>query len=97
MFRMARLRALLLLSATLLVALPALSQGCALCYTQAAGSTANFVRALRYGILTLVLPAMCITSAIIWAAHRKSRYYGSAAIPETYEFGAATGQHPVED
>jgi hypothetical protein len=54
---MARLRALLLLFAMLMFALPAVSQGCALCYTQAAGSGANLIRALRLGILMLVLPA----------------------------------------
>jgi hypothetical protein len=81
---------ILLFFTVLLLGTPALSQGCALCYTQAAASGTGFVRALRMGIFTLVVPAMSITSAMIWMAYRKRHYYGSAAAAG-YESGTEDG------
>ena len=40
----------------LLTAVPAFSQNCALCYTQAASSGARMIQALKSGILILVIP-----------------------------------------
>jgi hypothetical protein len=53
--RLLRLAALVLICVGAL-ALPAFSQGCALCYTQAASSGAKMIQALKEGIILLVIP-----------------------------------------
>jgi hypothetical protein len=55
------------------LALPALTfaQSCALCYTQAAGSGARLIQALRGGILMLAIPPMFICTAITVMAYKK--------------------------
>ena len=52
---------------------PALAraQGCALCYTQAAGSGSRVIQALKSGILLLVVPPMLICLVITWMAYKK--------------------------
>jgi hypothetical protein len=54
---------------------PAFSQGCALCYTQAAGGTARFIQALRSGILILIIPPMLMSVAISVLAYRKRHQF----------------------
>lgn len=64
-----RLFALVIL---LLLAIPAFSQSCALCYTQAASTGARMIQALRSGILVLVLPPTFASVAMLFIVHRKS-------------------------
>jgi hypothetical protein len=59
----------------LAIAVPALPQGCALCYTQAASSGARFVGALRNGILILIVPPMFMSIGITWLAYRKRNHF----------------------
>jgi hypothetical protein len=47
------------------------AQGCALCYTQAAGSGSRVIQALKSGILLLVVPPMMICLVITWMAYKK--------------------------
>jgi hypothetical protein len=47
------------------------AQGCALCYTQAAGSGSRVIAALKSGILILVVPPMLICLGITWMAYKK--------------------------
>ena len=47
------------------------AQGCALCYTQAAGSGSRVIQALKSGILLLVVPPMLICLVITWMAYKK--------------------------
>ena len=47
------------------------AQGCALCYTQAAGSGSRVIAALKSGILILVIPPMLICLGITWMAYKK--------------------------
>ncbi len=61
--------------AVLLFAVPAFSQSCALCYTQAAASGARFIGALRNGILVLVIPPMFMSVGITWLAYRKRNQF----------------------
>ena len=61
----------LLLAGILVFAVPAFSQSCALCYTQAASSGARFIAALRSGILVLMVPPMFMSVGITWLAYRK--------------------------
>jgi hypothetical protein len=58
-------------------ALPAFSQGCSLCYAQAASSGARFIAALRSGILVLVIPPMFISVGITVLAYRKRNQFHS--------------------
>lgn len=56
----------------LLIALPAFSQSCALCYTQAASTGARMIQALRSGILVLVLPPTFASVGMLFVVHRRS-------------------------
>lgn len=53
-------------------AVPAFSQGCALCYTQAASSGAKMIEALKTGILILVIPPTLGSIGMIFVLRRKS-------------------------
>ena len=61
----------LLAFGVLLFPLPAFSQGCALCYTQAASSGAQMIAALKSGILILVLPPTLGSIGMLFIVHRK--------------------------
>jgi hypothetical protein len=71
-----RLSAIGLIGLTMLVAPPpAFSQGCALCYTQAASAGAKFIEALRSGILVLIIPPMFMSVGITVMAYRKRNQF----------------------
>jgi hypothetical protein len=55
----------------LLTALPAFSQSCALCYTQAAAAGSKMIAALRSGILILVVPPTLASVGMVFVVHRK--------------------------
>ena len=55
----------------LLAAVPAFSQQCALCYTQAASSGRRMIQALQGGILILVLPPTLGSIGMIFVVYRK--------------------------
>lgn len=57
--------------AMILVAAPAFSQQCALCYTQAASAGHRMIEALRSGILVLVLPPTLASVGLIFVVHKK--------------------------
>jgi hypothetical protein len=59
--------ALLVLAAPI----PAFSQSCALCYTQAASSGARMIAALKSGILILVLPPTLGSIGMIFVVYQK--------------------------
>jgi len=61
----------ILVSLLLLTAMPAFSQSCALCYTQAASSGAKMIAALKSGILILIVPPTLGTIGMIFIVHRK--------------------------
>ena len=54
-----------------LAAVPAFSQSCALCYTQAASSGSRMIEALRSGILILIAPPTGMTIGMIFVCYRK--------------------------
>ena len=62
---------ILIFMAVLLVAAPAFSQSCALCYTQAASAGQRMIEALRSGILILVLPPTFASIGMLFIVHRK--------------------------
>ena len=54
------------------------AQGCAMCYQTAAGSGAQFIQALRHGILIMFFPPILIMGAILYAAYRKRNQFNAA-------------------
>lgn len=52
--------------------LPAFSQSCALCYTQAASSGSRMIQALKSGILILVIPPTLGSVGMIFLLRRKN-------------------------
>lgn len=61
------------------------AQGCALCYTQAAGSGSRVIQALKSGILILVVPPMLICLGITWMAYKKRNAFNEDAYGEREE------------
>jgi len=55
----------------LLTAVPAFSQNCALCYTQAASAGARMIEALKSGILILIVPPTLGSIGMIFVVHHK--------------------------
>ncbi len=55
----------------LLTAVPAFSQSCSLCYTQAASAGARMIAALQIGIVVLVLPPTLGSIGMIFVVYRK--------------------------
>ncbi|MFY9841482.1 MAG: hypothetical protein WA718_10680 [Terriglobales bacterium] len=74
------------LVALLMVAapLPAFSQSCALCYTQAASAGARMIEALRSGILVLIIPPTFMSVCMIYIMYRKRNQFRQGAdAPDT--------------
>lgn len=61
------------------------AQGCALCYTQAAGSGSRVIQALKSGILILVVPPMLICLGITWMAYKKRNEFNEDLPADTSE------------
>jgi hypothetical protein len=55
----------------LLAPVPAFSQSCALCYTQAASSGARMIQALKSGILVLIAPPTFMSIGLFFVCYRK--------------------------
>ena len=58
------------------------AQGCALCYTQAAGSGSRMIAALRSGILILAIPPVVICVGITWMAYKKRNRFNDDERPD---------------
>ncbi|MGD0468189.1 MAG: hypothetical protein ABSA54_07435 [Terriglobales bacterium] len=58
--------------------LPAFSQSCALCYTQAASAGARMIQALRSGILILIVPPTFMSIGMIFIVYRKRNQFRQA-------------------
>lgn len=59
--------------------LPAYSQSCALCYTQAASAGARMIEALRSGILILIIPPTFLTAGAFLVLYRKRNQFKQAS------------------
>jgi hypothetical protein len=57
--------------AMLAAPLPAFSQSCSLCYTQAASAGARMIQALRSGILILIVPPTFMSIGMIFIVYHK--------------------------
>src|ERR1700751_4364234 len=71
------------------------AQDCAMCYQTAAGSGAQFIQALRHGILIMFFPPILIMGAIFYAAYRKRNQFNSAETAAGPE--AALGEDFIPD
>jgi hypothetical protein len=58
--------------------IPAFSQNCALCYTQAASTGARMIQALRSGILILIVPPTLGTVGLFFVIHRRTHQFKRA-------------------
>jgi len=65
----------LIASAMLAAPLPAFSQSCALCYTQAASAGARMIQALQSGILILIVPPTAMSVGMIFIVVRKRNQF----------------------
>jgi hypothetical protein len=72
------------LAVYLLCAMPrhAHAQGCSACYTQAAGSGFRMIRALRSGIVVLIVPPVLCCFAISWVAFKKRNQFDDDSCDE---------------
>jgi hypothetical protein len=67
----------------LLAPVPAFSQSCALCYTQAASSGSRMIQALKSGILILIAPPTFMSIGLIVVCYRRrNRTRGDAGESE---------------
>ncbi len=57
--------------AILLISVPAFSQSCALCYTQAAAAGRRMIEALRSGIIVLMIPPAFMSVGFSVLAYRR--------------------------
>jgi len=71
LYRAGILVCFLLLIGLFATALPAFSQSCALCYTQAASSGARMIQALKSGILILIIPPTLGSIGMIFIMRHK--------------------------
>jgi hypothetical protein len=55
----------------LLSPVPAFSQSCALCYTQAASSGSRMIQALKSGILVMIVPPTLGSIGMIFVVYKK--------------------------
>ena len=75
------------LLALMVVSLPAFSQSCALCYTQAASASARMIQGLRSGILVLIVPPTLMWVGITAVLYRKRNQF--------YDADASAGSDPI--
>jgi hypothetical protein len=68
-----KLRSLILAALLFLSAVPALSQGCAMCYSTAAEASSEGQKAIRRGVIVLLVPPLGFMSLGVWMASRYAR------------------------
>jgi hypothetical protein len=62
--------------------LPAFSQSCALCYTQAASAGHRMIQALQSGILVLIVPPTFMSVGMIFVVYRKRNKFRRDDAPD---------------
>jgi len=61
---------------------PAFSQGCSLCYTQAASAGTRMIEALRSGIFILIVPPTLVSVGMIFVVLRKRNQFRRDDTPD---------------
>lgn len=68
-----KFRTSILAAFLLLWAMPAFSQGCAMCYSTAKATSKDGQRAISKGVVVLLLPPLSFMTLGVWAAFRYGR------------------------
>jgi len=63
--------------------LPAFSQSCALCYTQAASAGNRMIQALQSGILILIVPPTLMSVGMIFIVYHKRHQFRREDAPHS--------------
>lgn len=69
----------------LLAPVPAFSQNCALCYTQAASSGSRMIQALKSGILVMIVPPTLGSIGMIFVVYKKRNQVRRTEEEENHE------------
>jgi hypothetical protein len=73
----------------LVASAPALSQSCALCYTQAASAGTKMIQALRSGILILIIPPTLASIGMVFVLRRKDAQFNQPNGPDEMPEGSS--------
>ncbi len=65
------------------------AQGCAACYTQAAGSGSRMIQALRSGIFTLIVPSVLLCVGITWMTYKKRNQFNEDSCEQSPDVNSA--------
>lgn len=87
----------LVVGAALLTAVPAFSQSCALCYTQASSSGSRMIAALKSGILVLVVPPTLGSIGMIFVVYSKRNQVRRREEEENGIEEDGSGEEPDQD
>lgn len=87
----------LIVGTAMLAALPAFSQSCALCYTQASSSGSRMIEALKSGILVLVVPPTLGSIGMIFVVYSKRNQIRRREDEEGIEEADGSGQEHNQD
>ena len=68
-----KLRSAIFAALLLLWAMPAFSQGCAMCYSNAAGASKEGQKAISRGVEVLLFPPLGVMTIGVWMAFRYAR------------------------
>jgi len=74
--------AIALLAMLVAAPVPAFSQGCSLCYTQAASAGTRMIEALRSGIFILIVPPTLVSVGMIFVVLRKRNQFRRDDTPD---------------
>jgi len=81
----------------LLSPVPAFSQNCALCYTQAASSGSRMIQALKSGILVMIVPPTLGSIGMIFVVYKKRNQVRRTDEEETSEAQMLEAQNDQND
>jgi hypothetical protein len=81
----------------LLAPVPAFSQSCALCYTQAASSGSRMIQALKSGILVMIVPPTLGSIGMIFVVYKKRNQVRRTDEEETSEAQTLEAQNDQND
>jgi hypothetical protein len=81
----------------LLAPVPAFSQSCALCYTQAASSGSRMIQALKSGILVMIVPPTLGSIGMIFVVYKKRNQVRRTEEEESEEAQTLEAQNDRND
>ena len=81
----------------LLSPVPAFSQSCALCYTQAASSGSRMIQALKSGILVMIVPPTLGSLGMIFVVYKKRNQVRRTDEDESEEAQTQEAQNDQDD